>query len=214
MAVCDDLWSAPVTEHNDGKRNEIFYQECAGHIEQALSDLPLKLRSNQYGAPYPIQAHELQDTLSALRQPYLELSTSERIALRSALEGNAPPLAPEKIEGMTQEIEHNKQQPEANAYRAVCAAYYPQLYYGRWIHPDEPPGQTSPSEDMPADTMPDEDLPDEDMPDSTMPTATVGPADNSINDLPTPTPTAIPANEQTPLPAPTQNPIPTPTPNN
>ena len=93
---CMVYWSEAITEDNADKRNEVYRDRCIGVIEtdfnrQSESVIDIGNRGNWI------------DSYSLLQRPYLSLTVSERIALRSLID------VPE------------------------CRRYYPQLFYGRWI---------------------------------------------------------------------------------
>ena len=96
---CIALWSEEITGANAEKRNEDFGEGQRGCIDQ----LRYWAREELDDDLFEIDIAWI-DILGLLERPYLSLTMSERLALRS------------QIGGMTE-----------------CRAYYPQLFTGRWV---------------------------------------------------------------------------------
>ena len=95
---CIAFWSEELTEENAEKRNEDFAEGrrgCVSYVaNRAREELDGDLDSDIAWL----------DALTLLGRPYLSLSVTERLILRSQIEG-----------------------------RSECRAYYPQLFSGRWV---------------------------------------------------------------------------------
>ena len=92
---CIGLWSEELTEENAKRRNEDFESGCVSYVaSRAREALDGDLDSDIAWL----------DALALLGRPYLSLSATERLVLRSQIEG-----------------------------RSECRAYYPQLFSGRWV---------------------------------------------------------------------------------
>ena len=91
---CIALWSEELTEENAERRNGDFVG-CVSYVDnRAREELDGDLNSDIAWL----------DALVLLGRPYLSLSATERLVLRSQIEG-----------------------------RSECRAYYPQLFIGRWV---------------------------------------------------------------------------------
>lgn len=96
---CIALWSEELTEENAERRNGDFVG-CVSYVaNRAREELDGDLDSDIAWL----------DTLVLLGRPYLSLGATERLVLRSQIEG-----------------------------RSECRAYYPQLFSGRWVPFFEP----------------------------------------------------------------------------
>ena len=79
---CQALWSEPITPENAAKRNDDFYDECAGGLERILNEDRNNYRYDEYGL-----AHAA-DILELLQLPYPSMSLTDRVVLRMLFENS------------------------------------------------------------------------------------------------------------------------------
>ena len=80
---CQALWSEPITPANAAKRNDDFYDECAGGFDRILNEDSNNYRYDEYGFAYAA------DILELLRRPYPSLSLTDRVVLRMLFENSS-----------------------------------------------------------------------------------------------------------------------------
>lgn len=97
--ACTSLWSEEITEENADKRNEQYQNYCIERPEENLRrDIEGGNNVENWDTAVSL------DAIALLELPYLSLTITERIALRSVL-----------------------------GQHSSCPRYYPQLFTGRWI---------------------------------------------------------------------------------
>ena len=79
---CQALWSEPITPENAAKRNDDFYDECAGGLERILNEDSANYRYDEYGLA------RAADILELLHRPYPSLSLTDRVVLRMLFENS------------------------------------------------------------------------------------------------------------------------------
>lgn len=79
---CQALWSEPIAPENADKRNNDFYDECAGGLECLLNEDSNNYRYDEYGLTHAA------DILELLNRPYPSLSLTDRVVLRMLFENS------------------------------------------------------------------------------------------------------------------------------
>lgn len=116
---CAALWSEPIDEENASKRNWSFANEC-------VNELGLRKPSKVGGSSddpsfyrgmvvFEYEFHSGGWEMMAV--PYYELSVGDKFALRSMVEPDYSTIT-DRIRYLSD---------------GGCSAYYPQLFFGRWI---------------------------------------------------------------------------------